>query len=557
MAYYGIQEPENIRAQIRSTRGETIDLSIPITCTLGELRNFLVDEYDYSPDTRLVFNNRPAPDNSLVNDYPYGSLLITSGASLPKPQQQQQPVDHAAQRAGATNRFQAQQPEAPQLPQRQPQQYPSPSRTVGGGAPPPSNPTHPAQSQATPPPQQQQQPQPPPPQQTFQQRPTYPTSASQSTANAPPAQPPARKPAASPSAQQQQQPQPQPPQQQQQQPKTAQSKTPSPVVSKKASPPAATVAPAVPETRGPNTNAAVPAPAAPQPSPQSFPPAGGKEGAFPARAKGASPSLEPPGPAAAPPPSAVHTSSGKETLSSQEGGLDSVGGSGSRQSNHNRDSSSNVEVNGSRGGRSSSKASRGTPRGGGDGPSGGAPPSHGSHANTTAAPSDEVSEEKAPWQLATFTVSCVIPDLDKTVSLQVHGDASVADLVLAVVAALPEVAGGARVVHHGKVLPQTPQSKLFDFGIRSDTRVFIASGRYSLPDTITLLEVEEDVNAVAEAINRNQLTDIERKGYYEELMRILFRTDGLMDLEGEWRQRRKDAVAHIKRLQDTLYPDGD
>lgn len=136
-----------------------------------------------------------------------------------------------------------------------------------------------------------------------------------------------------------------------------------------------------------------------------------------------------------------------------------------------------------------------------------------------------------------------------------NGESSVVDLLLAVVAAAPEVAGVAHVVSHGKTLPQTAHSKLFDLGIRSDAHVFIASGEYSNPEIIVLLEVEEDTARVEQAL-QEQLTSLQRKGYYEELMRILFRTDSLQSLEGEWRQRRKDAVKRITSLQDTLNVEG-
>lgn len=155
-----------------------------------------------------------------------------------------------------------------------------------------------------------------------------------------------------------------------------------------------------------------------------------------------------------------------------------------------------------------------------------------------------------------FTVECSVPSLKRSVFVQMNGESSVVDLVLAVVAEAPEIGGEAQVIYRGKILPQNQRAKLFDLGMRADTRVFIAAGEYSNPETITLLEIERDTDEIDKAMKGGGLTDLQRKGYYEELMRILFRTDGLLSLEGEWRQRRKDAVKRITALQDALGVEG-
>lgn len=148
-------------------------------------------------------------------------------------------------------------------------------------------------------------------------------------------------------------------------------------------------------------------------------------------------------------------------------------------------------------------------------------------------------------------VECNIPSLNQVVSVPINSEFTVLDLIRAVEAAVPTLTPEAQVVYRGKLLPKSLQAKLFDSGIRSDARVFIAAGEYSNTEKITLLEIEADT-AVIESAMKSPLTDPQRKGYYEELMRILFRTDGLQSLEGKWRQRRKDVVNHITSLQDKL-----
>jgi hypothetical protein len=49
-----------------------------------------------------------------------------------------------------------------------------------------------------------------------------------------------------------------------------------------------------------------------------------------------------------------------------------------------------------------------------------------------------------------------------------------------------------------------------------------------------------------------ELTVQQMGGLYEQLMRSLFRTDNLTDMEDEWRAKRKQLVKDITALQDVL-----
>ncbi|CCW66280.1 unnamed protein product, partial [Phytomonas sp. Hart1] len=150
-------------------------------------------------------------------------------------------------------------------------------------------------------------------------------------------------------------------------------------------------------------------------------------------------------------------------------------------------------------------------------------------------------------------IHCSIPAQRRGVNVELSSDAAVGDLMLSIVAEVPEAATG-KLVFRGKVLPQSPESSLFNIGIRGDCTVFLASGEYSNVDLIVFEEIEMEVNKIEKDVG-SATTNLQKKWYYEELMRILFRVDGLQDLEGQWKQKRKDMVKRITDLQDKLNAD--
>ncbi|CAC9487480.1 protein of unknown function - conserved [Leishmania donovani] len=449
MAYYGSQ-PEQTKAQIRSTRGETIDLALPVTCLVGELRSFLIEEYGYDPNTRLLYNGLVADDNSYVCDYPFGSLMIAT------------PADTHSQRQSLPPR----QPAVAHVPPQQQQQEPNleSSRPTAHLSPTVSTSADAVRKSKT-----------------AEPMPTY-TSAAARTMS--PAEAP---------------------------PDTAKAKRSTTVLKHRPKNSARQLRSISTESTGSqnrlmkgdgtsDTASSVPA-ASPQPPPP--PLSAANNGASPAPGSGR-----------------VQLATGQRNSPWPQGSQNATAAPSIAAPSQAAD----------------------------------LPPSPRSEEPSVAAevPSGEGgNDDDNQRRRVQLTVECHIPSLNQVVPVSVNGDSSVSDLILAVAAAVPELKPDAQVVHRGKLLPVSPKAKLFDHGIRSDARVFIAEGDYNNAEKITLLEIQEDI-AVIERAMESPLTDLQRKGYYEELMRILFRTDGLQSLEGEWRQRRKDAVKHITSLQDAL-----
>ncbi|CBZ26981.1 conserved hypothetical protein [Leishmania mexicana MHOM/GT/2001/U1103] len=449
MTYYGYQ-PEQTKAQIRSTRGETIDLALPVTCLVGELRSFLIEEYGYDPNTRLLYNGLVADDNSYVCDYPFGSLMIATPADT-QPQHQSLPL---------------RQPAVTHVPLHQQQQEPTPELSRPTAR---LSPTASASADAV------------RKNKTAEPTPTYTNAAARKTSpgEAPPEAAKAKRSTAALKHR---------PKNSARQPRSISTES------------TGSQSRFMKGDVASDTSSTVPAPSpAPPPPP------------LPAANNGASPT---PGSGRALP------GTGQRNLPSPQGSQNAAGAPSSAAPSQATDLPLSPRSE---------------------------EPSVGTEVPSGEGGNDDDSQRRR----GQLTVKCHIPSLNQVVPVNVNGDSSVSDLILAVAAAVPGLKPDAQVVHRGKVLPVSPQAKLFDHGIRSDARVFIAEGDYNNAEKITLLEIEEDI-AVVEQAMESPLTDLQRKGYYEELMRILFRTDGLQSLEGEWRQQRKDAVKHITSLQDAL-----
>lgn len=470
MAYYGYQ-PEQTKAQIRSTRGETIDLALPVSCLVGELRNFLINEYNYDPNTRLLYNGHVADDNSYVCDYPFGSLMIASPVDI---QSHRQPLP--------PRQLQQQQLQQQQQQQQPPRTSPRTSPRPASGGSRKSKAAEPASAAAS----------------SGAGRRVNPADASPDSSKkngsggrggaAVVKHPPKRSPRK----------------------------------------PRSTSA----ESNG-SDGAAVHEPTPPAPVDASPPPVAARERTSPNHSANAGSGRTQP------------------TRNPNSGRLPNSGRNppSARTPNTTQPpAQESVEPAAASPAAAAPSQPYSPPPPPPPQPSSAAPPAD---APQPARGATEAEDEHNHRLRVRFTVECHIPSLNRIVQVPVNGESSVADLVLAVVAQVPELGGQAKVVFRGKILPQTQQAKLFDLGMRADTRVFIAAGEFANPETITLLEIEKDTAEIEDAMKAN-LTDLQRKGFYEELMRILFRTDGLQSLEGEWRQRRKDAVKRITTLQDAL-----
>nr|CAJ2473243.1 unnamed protein product [Leishmania braziliensis] len=447
MPYYGY-EPEQTKAQIRSTRGETIDLALPVTCLVGELRTFLIKEYGYDPNTRLLYNGLVTDDNSYVCDYPFGSLII----ALPADTQPQH-------------------------------QLPSPRHPTAAHQPPQKQhalpePTHPATHHFS----------------------TASTSADAIRKNKTVEVMPTHTNAAA----------------------RKMSPTDTPLEIAKAKRDSTVV-----KDRFKNSARSVLSTSSER----------ARSHSRPTRADGFSaPTRTFPHPSTPTPPPVLAPA--RNGPSPAPGSGRAVSGTSARSSPWPQGSQDATEALSS---AASSQAANLSP----------SPHSAQSSAAAEGLSCEDSNGDDSQRRRVRLMVECNIPSLNQVVSVPINSEFTVSDLIRAVEAAVPTLTPEAQVVYRGKLLPKSLQAKLFDSGIRSDARVFIAAGEYSNTEKITLLEIEADT-AVIESAMKSPLTDPQRKGYYEELMRILFRTDGLQSLEGKWRQRRKDVVKHITSLQDKL-----
>jgi hypothetical protein len=146
-----------------------------------------------------------------------------------------------------------------------------------------------------------------------------------------------------------------------------------------------------------------------------------------------------------------------------------------------------------------------------------------------------------------LVISCKIPTLNKTVEFPFASDATLADLVTSLIS-IDQRLIGCKLLHRGHPLGGS-LSKLCDLGIHSGDVILVTS---SDPHFITITQLRDEFESVRKSVNGIPLSEKQRKAAYEELMRILFKTDDLVDLEGELRLQRKELVKMITSLQDEL-----
>lgn len=144
----------------------------------------------------------------------------------------------------------------------------------------------------------------------------------------------------------------------------------------------------------------------------------------------------------------------------------------------------------------------------------------------------------------------VVPALSKSIDIQLHSDATLADLMTAAIAIDSRLIG-CKVVFRGKIL-SGPSNLLHSLGIRNGDAVHLATGQYTDINILNLFRIREDYERIRDLVRSDDTTEHQKKLHYEELMRVLFRTDELQDLEGDWRVVRKELVKNITALQDEI-----
>ncbi|KAG8344624.1 hypothetical protein ERJ75_000241900 [Trypanosoma vivax] len=162
-------------------------------------------------------------------------------------------------------------------------------------------------------------------------------------------------------------------------------------------------------------------------------------------------------------------------------------------------------------------------------------------------------------------VRCVSPVIARSIVLSMAEDSTLEDVLVSVVAEEPRLAG-CKIVFGGRVLSKTNMNLLSLARSSASCAGLVPhnprkEGVYTLyfapnePGGVQkaiLTEIESSLECIARVVGSEELSLTQRQGYYEELMRILFRTDELQELENEWRTRRKALVKRATELQDTL-----
>lgn len=133
------------------------------------------------------------------------------------------------------------------------------------------------------------------------------------------------------------------------------------------------------------------------------------------------------------------------------------------------------------------------------------------------------------------------------VTLHIHKDATVGDLLTHTVAKDPTL-HNCRFLFHGHAMDNM-QHEVRHYGVGDGATVH-AVPRQMTPDMLKLQDARRQLDEMAAHIQRG-VTAEQRKGLYEQSMRVLFSLDGL-ELEGNSRQARKDLVKQLTSFQDSL-----
>lgn len=161
-------------------------------------------------------------------------------------------------------------------------------------------------------------------------------------------------------------------------------------------------------------------------------------------------------------------------------------------------------------------------------------------------------QRSATPQPEKLVVTGIVPALNKAIEINLFGHATVADLLTAAVSIDTRLVG-CKLAFRGKFVTGATDRALHSLGIRDGDSVHLTTGAFCDINVLSLYRIEEDLHRITGQMEK-ALSEQERKALYEELMRVLFRTDDLQELEGDLRARRKELVKRITAMQDHLKP---
>ena len=166
-----------------------------------------------------------------------------------------------------------------------------------------------------------------------------------------------------------------------------------------------------------------------------------------------------------------------------------------------------------------------------------------------ATPQSATPQSRSPRGLV---LTIVIPLSEKSFEVQLAPEATLDDLLTAAVAEDPTTAG-CRVICKGKVLDGREKS-LHSSGVRSGNVIYLATGIFTDLQLFKLFQARREFEDIKRLVQEGgaSLSEQVRKGYYEQLMKVLLITDELMELEGDWRVKRKELVKEITAFQDSM-----
>lgn len=166
--------------------------------------------------------------------------------------------------------------------------------------------------------------------------------------------------------------------------------------------------------------------------------------------------------------------------------------------------------------------------------------------------SSNVSPRVSPRGTTLMRVALVIPAANKRLEVVVRDNAILADIVAELLAREPSLVG-CRLVYNGKLLTNlTVEAR--SVGINGGSVVHVVSASTD-PKTIVLMHVEEKLAELTQRVGRGPLSEKEKKGCYEDAMKLLIRLDDV-EPSDEIRDRRKKLVRGIQRFQDSLGLEG-
>ena len=152
-------------------------------------------------------------------------------------------------------------------------------------------------------------------------------------------------------------------------------------------------------------------------------------------------------------------------------------------------------------------------------------------------------------------VHAIAPGLNKQIALEVFDVSTVADLITAVLSKEPSLVG-CRIASRGRLLSR--DDSLAKAGVKDESSVYVAHGEYADPRLLLLTFLRDEYRRIHHEVQKaggpQAMSATVRGGYYEELMRLLFKTDDLQELQEPHRSERKQFVRDITTLQDELKP---